>query len=674
MKFKILIWIFVLIIGISGLVLTAGTNLVTQNVKQINIAWRTFQQDRSEKARLSSSLRTVIGYGGMIHHFKNYVLRQNNTQMDKAQEYLGAANNIINQFRTLGPREQEIIALDDIQRILNKYSKALLNTHQLIKEHKKPVEIDRLIKINDGYALRGLEILDKDQEIINRSYGAAKFHTKTKDLTTLKGIIGFGGMIHEYKNYILRQEAARKEGVLNKITEAYATIKRYKEHKISLAEVLALEDIESTLKHYEAALSNISEFIKNKTSAQEIDRNVKIDDSKAIRGFIVLEREIARKIEIDSKKLSQQLSFSEKLGEQVSWAIILLSIFTIIFSLWVLYSKLIKPLSELNHNMEQLASGNLSISIQGMDKNNEVGFMARNLLTFQENAKLKQKSDQALELSHEKLLNEIKEKAYIQEQLEQERLGLEEKVQQRTEALEFAKEEAILANETKTQFLSRMSHELRTPLNAILGFSEFLSTDTVEPLSEQQEDSVTEITDASKNLLSLIDEILELSNIELGMIDIELSHILLTPLIEDSINILKSKAQEKNINLSYNNIDEENIAITANSTKVSQIIQCLTDFALQKSADNSSVTLFLDNSDADYLKLNIGFPSCVLNELEQADLFEAFIHDSLPNSGQINLGMNMAIVKSLIELMQGHLGINSYPNVGSNFWVEFKKV
>jgi len=673
MKFKFLIWLFVFIIGVAGLCLVLATNLVTQNVKQVDTGWRTFQQDRSEKARLTSSLRTAVGFGGMIHHFKNYVLRQNLSQMDKAQEHLGAAHNIIEQYRVLGANEQESIALDDIYQVLNNYSKALLLANKLVQKNKTPVEIDSLIKVDDHYAFRGLEVLDKDLENINRSYGDAYIHTKTKDLTALKGILGYGGMIHEFKNYVLRQDETRKDIVFNKIYIANEIIESYQAHELTLAEKVALEDIKKTLNDYEQALNKVFKFVNEHLKPKAIDQQVKVDDSKAIRGFIILEREIARKIAADTNTISKQLAFSTELGERVTLAIALLLAFTIVFSLWILYSKLIRPLSELSQNMDLLANGDLSLSINGIEENNEIGDMARSLKVFKENALLKQKSDNELKDSHSQLVKEIEQKEVAQQYLEQERASLEEKVEIRTRDFLIAKENAITANKTKTQFLSRMSHELRTPLNAIFGFSDLLATDELEPLTESQAESLTEIKGASQKLLVLIDEILELSDIELGKLHVEMSEILICPLIENSVRSLQSLVDDKGVEVLYDYPCDSDLAILGEGNRVQQVLQAMIICAAKKVQDGGCLNVFLEKDRAEVIRLNIIIPSCVLTELEQKNIFEAFVEDDLSDSGQAGLGMGQVIAKQLVELMQGDLGVSSNPDTGTTLWVEFKK-
>jgi len=486
--------------------------------------------------------------------------------------------------------------------------------------------------------------------------------------------MGFGGMIHEFKNYVLRQDVSRREGVHNKILEAKKLIKQYKIREVTLAETVALEDLEITLNAYEQGLANVATFIDKKLKPKAIDEKVKVDDSKAIRAFIVLEREIARKMYADSSKLSKQLNFSHELGERVTLAIILLMLFTIVFSVWGLYSKLIQPLIELNLNMEQLAKGNLDLVINGMDSNNEVGDMARNLLIFRENALLKQQADKLLSDNNTQLLAEVHTREQVQSELEQERESLEEKIAVRTQDLIIAKETAISANKTKTQFLSRMSHELRTPMNAIVGFSDLLATDEEDPLSEPQAENLAEISVASHKLLKLIDDILELSDIEMGTLNVDMSEIQLYPVMTRNIEYLQTLALEKEIAVSSSGINENDVVILGNENRIDQILHTIMACVVKRTANKGCITLLWENGAPGYQRLKFVLPACILTAVEQSKLFDAFVDEDMLGAGADDLGTGMMVVKQLVELMQGRLGVDSSPEMGSSLWVEFKQL
>ncbi|MCI5224442.1 MAG: hypothetical protein D3924_17690 [Candidatus Electrothrix sp. AR4] len=113
-----------------------------ENVRVIEQNWLDYQADRSEKARLESVLSTSIGYGGMVHEFKNYVLRHDEKHMDAVQAHIGAARVIIKQYFSLGTTEAEKIALEDLSLTLDKYVKALFTARSLIQKNISPEKID----------------------------------------------------------------------------------------------------------------------------------------------------------------------------------------------------------------------------------------------------------------------------------------------------------------------------------------------------------------------------------------------------------------------------------------------------------------------------------------------------------------------------------------------------
>ncbi|WP_056686211.1 MHYT domain-containing protein [Cytobacillus solani] len=226
-----------------------------------------------------------------------------------------------------------------------------------------------------------------------------------------------------------------------------------------------------------------------------------------------------------------------------------------------------------------------------------------------------------------------------------------------------AKEEAIKANLAKSEFLSKMSHELRTPLNGILGFSQLLEID--EQLSEQQQKFVQEILKGGRHLLDLINEILDLSRIEAGKFKITNETVNLSMLIDDCLNLLVPAANKKGIKIKkIKDCDDRYVFI--DEVRFRQILLNLLENAIKYNNKNGEITISCDYNEGlliiHVIDNGIGIP-----KEEQQRIFEPFYrldhHHTIEGAG-----IGLALVKQLVDLMGGKMGVYSQVGEGSDFW------
>ncbi|MFQ5586994.1 MAG: GAF domain-containing protein, partial [Thermodesulfobacteriota bacterium] len=168
--------------------------------------------------------------------------------------------------------------------------------------------------------------------------------------------------------------------------------------------------------------------------------------------------------------------------------------------------------------------------------------------------------------------------------------GLEEKVAERTEELSLASDAAQAANRAKSAFLANMSHELRTPLNSIIGFSEILSKGIAGGLTEEQGEYITDILDSSQHLLSLIDDILDLSKIESEKVELQMSECGVKELLEGSARMVREMALKHHISLTTG-IEEGIGEITADGRRIRQVVYNLLSNAVKFTPDGGEVSL-----------------------------------------------------------------------------------
>jgi signal transduction histidine kinase len=165
-------------------------------------------------------------------------------------------------------------------------------------------------------------------------------------------------------------------------------------------------------------------------------------------------------------------------------------------------------------------------------------------------------------------------------------------VEERTAELSLAKEAAEAASQAKSEFLANMSHELRTPLNAIIGFSEILGDQNFGELNEKQTKYVNHVLTSGRHLLQLISDILDLSKVEAGKMELEPSRVNIKGLLENSLTMIKEKAMKHSLRLDLHIAEElMDLEISADERKLKQIIFNLLSNAAKFTPDSGSIRL-----------------------------------------------------------------------------------
>ncbi len=225
-----------------------------------------------------------------------------------------------------------------------------------------------------------------------------------------------------------------------------------------------------------------------------------------------------------------------------------------------------------------------------------------------------------------------------------------------------AKEAAEKANLTKSDFLSKMSHELRTPLNGILGFAQLLEID--ETLNEEQQDFVQEILSGGKHLLSLINDILDLSRIDTGQLKVSIEEVDLLTIINECIHIVQPLVMKKRITI-HNQMDHsQTVTVLADPIRLKQILLNLLDNAIKYNREDGKVMIF------SYMKQNeavihIADTGVGLSVEEYQKVFVPFYR--IKGTQEEGTGIGLSLVKQLVQVMGGKISVTSKKGIGSDF-------
>jgi len=349
--------------------------------------------------------------------------------------------------------------------------------------------------------------------------------------------------------------------------------------------------------------------------------------------------------------LTTQYSTEEKIKSLIQGTLITIAILLLSTLLATRISRQIShPIQLLTHTVKKISAGDYQTHIE-QDAPGELAVLESCVNSMADELR-------AAQTDMESRINEFTHE--LQQTLEE--------LEIRNAELDITRFNAMQASKAKSEFLANMSHEIRTPLSGIMGFTELLlSTD----LDSQQQDYASTIHKSATNLLTIIGDILDLSKIESGKLDIALTRCNVIDIIEDVIDLLTPVAYEKNIELLYHLDDSVPQIVESDPVRVRQVLLNLVGNAV-KFTLNGYVFLSVvpDRHDGSSgIKFTVADTGIGLNQENKQKLFTAFTQaDTSITRNFGGTGLGLVISRKLVLLMDGEIGFDSTLGKGSTFW------
>ncbi len=229
-------------------------------------------------------------------------------------------------------------------------------------------------------------------------------------------------------------------------------------------------------------------------------------------------------------------------------------------------------------------------------------------------------------------------------------------------------QELETASRHKSEFLANMSHELRTPLNAVIGFSDVLSEQMFGELNPKQLEYLDDIRSSGRHLLALINDILDLSKVEAGRMELVMSHFSLPEVIESGMTMVRERAARQGIELALK-LDLKQDVIEADERKIKQVLFNLLSNAVKFTPPGGHVTVTA-RDDADNVEISVRDSGIGIDKEDQVRIFEAFQQaERGPARVQEGTGLGLGLARRFVELHGGTITVDSEPGQGSTFTV-----
>ena len=469
-------------------------------------------------------------------------------------------------------------------------------------------------------------------------------------LTELQSQIGFGGMIHNFKNYVLRKDPELLNEFHITANQALSVIKKYRTLTIKTTEISALKTAEDAIQSYISMASIAEKMVKNGASSVEIDKAVKINDVPTLIELSRLKAQILNNQLYSQQKVEKTIADQRKYITLTALIKSCTILFTLCFVFYVCYIRISKPLVQINNAMHAIAQNDLNINVPYKNSNDEIGKIAQSVFVF-------------LSRTRELKIQEAQVQSYVK-QLETKQKVLEEEIQKSNEA--------TIANQRKSEFLATMSHEIRTPMNGIIGTAELMRT---SPLSPEHEEDVKTIIDSAESLLLLINEVLDFSKIEAGYISIEEKEFELENILNDVAQNLAPSVYKKDLELLFEVDKSLPKTLKGDSLRFKQILTNYINNAIKFTEQGYIHVNIHKNPNISPLKgfqaiqIEVTDTGVGIDEQAQKYIFEKFCQADISTTRKYGgTGLGLSICHELAKLMHGTVGVRSKAGKGSTFW------
>lgn len=431
-------------------------------ISETETSWNEYKQSNAPRAKALEAAVAAIGYGGMIHQFKNYVIRQDFERIEVIHEQAALAAFALDRIELYNESKQTIAAVAQIRAVIDAYHSNAEKLVEFVEAGKTAKQIDTALTIDDTPAIEGLETLFSQ---LRNSDPLAPL-SKNYYLSQLRRALGFNGMIHHFKNYVIRHDAPRVEKITTSMDAAKSAIKSYTEMGLTPAEQAAINDIETVLASYDEGLILAQKMIKNGASVAEIDNRIKVNDGPALGALGQLAKEITLHTDEASRIVSRDLTFVKNLNVVVSIMIAIVATFLSVLMHFALNHGIVQPATKIAHALEQLSNGQTDVEFDSMIKDTEIGKIAKVSNVFRDSLITNQKmaNEQSVFLEEQKnmaaeqarLLEEQKSMAATQ------KAAADEATEQRTQTDQFQSEmrdavETAAAGDFSNRILSTFS-------------------------------------------------------------------------------------------------------------------------------------------------------------------------------------------------------------------------
>lgn len=358
-----------------GAVLSALTWKTFDLSRASDQRWSEFHSMNDNRVRAVGSVMGALGYGGMIHNFKNYLLRKDWPRVTETQRRIGALMETLDQLALIDVSPEERQAIGLLRDAVSAYVEKIQIATTLVAENKSAAEIDAQVRYDDSAVIAAANLLV--ERLQSDAAGISQNILPPVQLVVLQSALGFGGVIHQFKNYVLRGDEESYDAFFKAKDRAQQAIDKYRTMNITSEEKRALDVVGSMVGAYSRRIDQAAEMYANKMTPEQIDNVVIYDDGPALAAISALERGLISRSAQIAGALSKHLETTENISLWALAGAALLSLFLSAGILTILRTAVVKPSQRIAEGLEKLSEGDTEVDLSDLEADTEIGAIAR---------------------------------------------------------------------------------------------------------------------------------------------------------------------------------------------------------------------------------------------------------------------------------------------------------
>lgn len=347
-------WLLLGLLTLSAVLVLWVANSIRQDVAEIHERWDELGKIKSAKLHVVEKLHTEMGYGGLIHRYTDLILRGGWLNIEEIHEKIGGVEAGLEEYAAEQIDAGEQRAIIGIRGVLDSYRENLRRADRLLRRGEENSISRRELFVDDQAAIIGMERLYHQALSEAGVEGGEGYAGKVNELRRL---LGYGGMIHFMKYYLLTREPRYRLSALEKIDQARLLLLRLEEYRLGSEESLALALLQKTLADYGQALDTVQRRVDDGTSMHQMDLASYVDDAPALASLGILKRSVRTYHARQSAQIGGRLSAILDTTRSTVWAVVILALLVLLAFYGLLNIGLLSRFSREKRSLEQQLSG-----------------------------------------------------------------------------------------------------------------------------------------------------------------------------------------------------------------------------------------------------------------------------------------------------------------------------